>query len=74
MTDIRWKEQRDNFIEGIYEKWSFFILMKKIEDKLLPYSLFIISPCGEKEKIMAEEYGADTIEKVKWIAENLDLK
>jgi hypothetical protein len=74
MGNIRWKEQKDNFIEGSYEGWNFFILMKAIGEKLLPYSLFIISPLGEKEKIMAEEYGADTIEKIKWVAENLNIK
>jgi hypothetical protein len=74
MLSIHWKKQKDNFIEGSYGGWNFFILMKKIGENLLPYSLFIISPLGEKEKIMAEEYGADTIEKIKWIAENLDIK
>ncbi len=73
MRNITWLPQRDNFVEGTDNGWRFFILMKDQEDKKVPYSLCIITPSFKKEKVMAEDWGAETLEKMKWVAENISL-
>ena len=71
MTTITWLPQQDNYVEGSINKAKFYIHLKKVEDKLIVDSLYIIEADKEKRKIMAVDHKVSTIEEMKIVATNL---
>lgn len=63
--EIAWGPYKDNHVEGKLGEIRLFIRAFKREERIVPDSLYIIYPNGDKSKFLPGDLGAETIEEMK---------